>query len=39
MGSDDPEFVAMIEFVYLLNPLKPAAATSEPFEIGIFIIV
>ena len=28
MGSDDPEFVVMIKFVHLLNPLKPAAATS-----------
>ena len=39
MGSDDPEFVVMIKFVHLLNPLKPAATTSEQFKVPIFIIV
>jgi len=39
MGSDDPEFVVIIKFVHLLNPLKSAATTSEKFKVPIFIIV
>ena len=39
MGDDNPQCVAIIKFVQLLNPLKPAATASEQFQVRIFLIV
>ena len=39
MDSDDPGFVLMIKFVYLLNPLKPAATAPEQLKAPVFIVV
>ena len=39
MGRDDTRFMALVEFVRLLNPLESAAQSPETLEAPVFFII